>query len=206
MRSKLPPLIVADLEGVFMPEAWIAVAKQTGIEALMVTTREVADYNELMAHRIRELRTHGLTLADLQAIIRTLDPMEGAVDFMDWIRTRSPLIILTDSFYEFVAPFMPKLHFPTIFAHQLLVDDAGMLTGFRLRVADSKRTAVRAFNDSGFRTLEFGDSYNDTTMLAVADRGLLFRPPANVIADFPQYSVATEYRQLRTALEEFLAA
>lgn len=205
MRDSRPTLIAADLEGVFLPEIWIAVAEKTGIADLRLTTRDVADYAQLMQHRIQVLADHKIKLADLQAVIATMEPLAGAADFMKWIRHRTRLIILTDSFYEFIDPFMAKLDYPTVFAHQVQVDQAGFMVGYRLRTNDSKRATVEAMSQLGFRTLAFGDSYNDTTMLGAADQGILFRPPAKVSAEFPQYPVASTYTEMGALLAAFLS-
>lgn len=199
-----PTLIASDLEGVFLPEIWIAVAEKTGIQQLSLTTRDVANYDELMQMRIRLLAEHGLTLQDIHEVIGTLEPLPGAAAMIRWIQERTRLIILTDSFYEFVAPLLGKLGYPTIFAHSLQVDRAQMIIGYQLRTDHGKRRAVGAFRDLGFRTMAFGDSYNDTAMLAEAETGALYCPPANVIADFPQFPVANDYAQLRDLIEEFL--
>lgn len=199
-----PALVAADLEGVFLPEIWIAVAERTGIPALRLTTRDVADYDQLMRYRMGVLAEHGITLADIQVVIAGLEPLPGAAEFCAWLRSRAQLVILTDSFYEFIAPLLPKLGAPTVFAHTLETDAAGYVCGYRLRVADSKRRAVEAFRALGFRTLAFGDSYNDTTMLAAADQGIFFRPPANVAAEFPHFPAVEEYAPLAAAIERFL--
>lgn len=204
MLSERPTLLAADLEGVFIPEIWIAVAESTGIDGLRLTTREVADYDELMQMRLALLQQHGLTLADIQAVIAQMEPLPGAVEFLNWIRQQMQLVILTDSYYPFVIPFLPKLGFPTIFAHTLDLSPSGQITGYRLRTADGKRRSVCAFREMGFRTAAVGDSYNDTRMLLAADQGILFRPPANVAAEFPQLPVAEEYHALRSKLEDFL--
>lgn len=205
MAPQLPHLITADLEGVFIPEVWIAVAKATGIEKLMLTTRDIADYGELMTYRMAILREHNLTLGDIQHVIAGMEPLAEAVEFINWIRSRTQFIILTDSFYQFVEPFMPKLEYPTIFAHQLVTDNLGMISGYHLRCDDSKRRTVEALRETGFRVLSFGDSYNDTTMLSVANQGVLFRPPENVIADFPQFPVTTRYDEVRQHIDDFLS-
>lgn len=205
MASQLPSLITADLEGVFIPEVWIAVAKTTGIEKLMLTTRDIADYGELMTYRMVILREHNLTLGDIQGVIAGMEPLAEAVEFINWIRNRTQFIILTDSFYQFVEPFIPKLEYPTIFAHQLITDNQGMISGYHLRCDDSKRRTVEALRDTGFRVLSFGDSYNDTTMLSAANQGVLFRPPENVIAEFPQFPVATQYDEVRQHIDDFLS-
>ena len=201
-----PALIAFDLEGVFLPEIWIAVAERTHLPELRRTTRDEPDYDRLMRYRMAILAREQVTLADIQAVIATMEPLPGAVAFLDWIRSQAQTVIITDSFYEFVAPFLPKLNWPTVFAHQLQVDDHGLLADFRLRLPDGKRAAAASFRALGFRVAAVGDSYNDTRMLAAADRGILFRPPANVIAEFPQFSVATNYPELESLLEDFLGA
>jgi len=203
MDDHRPTLIVADLEGVFLPEIWIAVAEATGIERLRLTTRDMSDYAELMALRMDVLREHGLGLDAIEAVIATMDPLPGAVDFLNWVREQAPFVILTDSFYQFVNPFVPKLNHPTIFAHQLFVDHDNMLSGYELRAADSKRQAMRAFRDLGFRTMAFGDSFNDITMLAEADNGVFYRPPANVTKIHPGYPVTHDYEGLKMLIREF---
>lgn len=205
MEDKRATLVAADLEGVFLPEIWIAVSEATGIKELSLTTRNIADYAELMALRISILRTQQISLRDIQAIITGLEPLPGARAFIDWIRERTRLIILTDSFYPFLTPFLPKLGYPTIFAHQLVTDEQDMLTGYTLRVQDSKRVAMEAFHTLGFRTMAFGDSYNDISMIGAADTGLFFRPPESVMTDFPHVGVAQTYAELQEAMTDFLA-
>ncbi len=200
-----PTLIAFDLEGVFTPEIWIAVAEKTGIAELRLTTRDIPDYDKLMKNRMRILCEHGITLAQIQAVIAALDPLPGAVEFVQWTRTRAPLIILTDSYYEFTSPLLAKLGHPTTFCNTLVVDSAGMLTDYCLRQPDGKKEAVAAFKRLGFRVIAGGDSYNDTTMLAQADVGVLFRPPENVVAQFPQYPVFYTYGDLQTHLAALLA-
>ncbi|MEZ4661756.1 MAG: bifunctional phosphoserine phosphatase/homoserine phosphotransferase ThrH [Caldilineaceae bacterium] len=206
MALQKPTLLAADFEGVFIPEIWIAVAERTGIAQLRLTTRDIANYDELMQMRLGIIREHNLTIAQIQAIIGELEPLPGAFDFMQWVRMQTQFVILTDSYYQFVAPFMPKLNYPTIFAHMLEIDDAGIITGYHLRTADSKRKAVEAFRAAGFCTMATGDSYNDTTMLLAADKGVLFCPPPNVIAEFPQLPVTTNYADLKDHVVQFLAA
>lgn len=200
-----PPLLATDLEGILLPEIWIAVAERTGIEQLRLTTRDVADYDELMRMRLDILRRHRIKLTDIQSIIAQMDVLDGALDFLDWARARLPVIVITDSYYEMVAPFMPKLRYPTIFAHQLQAGDDGILAGYRLRTDNGKRKALDSFRLLGFRTVAVGDSYNDIGMLQAADQGILFRPPDNVISDYPAFPVARDYASLQTGLEEFLA-
>jgi phosphoserine / homoserine phosphotransferase len=204
MNVMMPTLIASDLEGVFLPEIWIAVSEKTGIAQLSLTTRDVADYNELMQMRLRILAENKLTLPDIHAVIAEIEPLPGAADMIRWIQERTRLIVLTDSYYEFVSPLLGKLGYPTIFAHSLQTDAEGALIGYQLRTPHSKKRAVRAFADLGFRTMAFGDSYNDTAMLAEADQGALFCPPVSVVTEFPQYPTSYDYAHLKTLIEQFL--
>ena len=186
-----------DLEGVLIPEVWINFAERTGIEELRATTRDIPDYDVLMKQRLRILAQHGLGLGDIQEVIAGMRPLEGAVEFLDWLRERFQVVILSDTFYEFAEPFMRQLAWPTLLCHRLETDAAGMVVDYHLRQADPKREAVKAFKRLNFRVIATGDSYNDTTMLAEADAGILFRPPENVIEEFPQFPVATSYDEAR---------
>jgi phosphoserine/homoserine phosphotransferase len=188
-----------DLEGVLVPEIWINVAERTGIAALRRTTRDEPDYDALMRGRLAILDEHRLGLPDIQAVIGTMAPLDGAVDFLDWLRSQTQVIILSDTFGEFAVPLMRKLGWPTLFCNSLAVDGGGRITGYRLRIPDGKRRAVEALRGLAFRVVAAGDSYNDTTMLAAADAGILFRPPQNVIDDFPQFPVTRTYDELREA-------
>lgn len=194
-------IVCLDLEGVLVPEIWIGVAERTGIDALRATTRDIPDYDELMGQRLRLLDEHGLTLDDIQQVIAGLTPLDGAVEFVGWLRERHQLVILSDTFYEFAAPLMRQLGWPTLLCHRLQVDEARRITGYTLRQPDPKREAVQAFKGLNFRVLAAGDSYNDTTMLAAADAGILFCPPDNVVAEFPQFPVTRSYDELRAAFE-----
>ena len=185
-----------DLEGVLIPEVWINVADRTGIESLRLTTRDVPDYDELMRHRLRILDEHGLGLPDIQGVIETMEPLPGALEFLDWLRARFQVVILSDTFYEFASPFMRKLGWPTLLCHDLVVDGRGRISDYRIRQPDPKRQSVRALQLLNFRCIATGDSYNDTSMLAQAEAGILFRPPQNVIREFPQFPVATSYDEL----------
>jgi len=189
-------LACLDLEGVLVPEIWINVAERTGIPDLRLTTRDIPDYDELMTRRLAILDRHGLGLPDIQDVIGAMGPLPGAADFLDWLRARFQVIILSDTFYEFAQPLMRQLGWPTLFCHSLEVDPGGRITAYRLRQRDQKREAVKAFHGLNFRVIASGDSYNDTAMLGEADAGILFRPPSNVIAEFPQYPVASEYAEL----------
>lgn len=200
-----PPILATDLEGILLPEIWIAVAERTGIEQLRLTTRDIADYDELMRMRLDILRHHKLGIHDIQAVIAEMDVLPGAQEFLAWVKPQAPVIIITDSFYELVAPFQPKLGYTTVFAHSLQVDSDGMITGYRLRTEHGKRKALSAFRELGFRSMAVGDSYNDIHMLLAADHGVLFHPPANVVADYPQLTVTTGYAMLQEEIGRFLA-
>lgn len=191
-----------DLEGVLIPEIWINVAQKTGIDELLVTTREIPDYDELMTRRLGILREHGVTIRDFQEVIEGLSPLEGAKDFLDWLKSEFQVIILSDTFYEFSKPLMQQLDYPTLFCHKLEIDEAGNVTDYHIRMPDPKREAVKRFHEINFQVIAAGDSYNDTTMLSEADRGILYCPPQNVIDEFPQFPVATDYEQLRLEFEK----
>ncbi len=192
-----PALIASDLEGVLVPEIWIAVAEKTGIEQLRLTTREVSDYDALMQMRIGVLRENNLRMADIEAVIATLTPLPGAPDFVSWIRRQAQFIIISDTFYEFAAPLMAQMDLPTIFCHSLRIDADGFISGYRMRLDTPKRRTIMAMIDIGFRTLAMGDSYNDIAMLEKADVGLLFAPPDNVVADHPSFPIARTYDEAR---------
>jgi phosphoserine/homoserine phosphotransferase len=197
----MPPLIVClDLEGVLIPEVWIAFAEATGIDALRRTTRDEPDYDKLMRGRLEILGQHGFKLSDIQDVIGTMEPLPGAEEFLEELRDRSQVIILSDTFYQFAAPFMRQLGQPTLFCNELLADEANRVIGYRLRTSDGKRRAVAALKSIGFRVHAAGDSYNDTTMLNEADRGILFRCPDNVAEEFPQFPRTETYDELLAAL------
>ena len=191
-------VVCLDLEGVLIPEIWIAFAEKTGIEALRVTTRDIPDYDELMTLRLGLLKENNLKLSDIQAVIATLEPLPGALSFLDKLREDYQVIILSDTFYEFAKPFMKQLHWPTLFCHKLEIDAEGAVIGYKLRQPDPKRISVQSLRQLKFRVFAAGDSYNDTTMLAEADQGFLFRAPKNVVDEFPQYPVTNEYNGLRS--------
>ena len=204
--TRRPTMVATDLEGVLVPEIWIAVAEATGIDALRLTTREIADYDQLMQGRLRILREHGLSLREIQAVIAGIQPLPGARGYLDWLRANAQVIILSDTFYEFAAPLMAQLGYPTLFCHSLELDEAHMISGYRLRVADGKRQAVEALKQLCFQVVAVGDSYNDTAMLAAADTGILFRAPANVAAEFPQFPLMHEYGDLQARLQQLIEA
>ncbi|MDR1712078.1 MAG: bifunctional phosphoserine phosphatase/homoserine phosphotransferase ThrH [Propionibacteriaceae bacterium] len=193
-----------DLEGVLVPEIWINVAERTGIGELRLTTRDIADYDELMAYRIALLEKHHINLEDIQKVIASMGPLPGARDFLEWLRGRYQVIILSDTFYDFAMPLMAQLGHPTLFCHNLDISN-GWISGYALRQDNSKREAVRGFHRLNFKVIAAGDSYNDTAMLGEADAGILFNPPDNVVAEFPQFPVVRDYDQLRAAFEEATA-
>jgi phosphoserine/homoserine phosphotransferase len=179
-----------DLEGVLVPEIWIAFAEKTGIESLRATTRDILD-------------EHGLKLADIQAVIATLKPLEGAVEFVNWLRERFQVVILSDTFYEFSQPLMRQLGFPTLLCHRLITDETDRVVSYQLRQKDPKRQSVLAFKSLYYRVIAAGDSYNDTTMLGEADQGILFHAPDNVIREFPQFPAVHTFEALK---QEFIKA
>ncbi len=192
-----------DLEGVLVPEIWIAFAEKTGIDALRATTRDIPDYDVLMKQRLRILDEHGLKLNDIQKVIATLKPLDGAVEFVNWLRERFQVVILSDTFYEFSQPLMRQLGFPTLLCHKLVVDENDRVVDYQLRQKDPKRQSVLAFQSLYYRVIAAGDSYNDTTMLAEADAGILFHAPDNVIAEFPQFPAVHTFDDLK---REFIKA
>ncbi len=192
-----------DLEGVLVPEIWIGFAEKTGISELRATTRDIPDYDVLMKQRLKLLRENNLGLIDIQEVISTMSPMEGAADFVAWLKERFQVVILSDTFYEFSEPLMRQLNFPTLFCHRLIVDSGGVITDYKLRQEDPKRQCVKAFHKLNFRVIASGDSYNDTTMLSEAEAGILFRAPSNVVEEFPQYPSVGNYEELK---KEFIKA
>jgi phosphoserine/homoserine phosphotransferase len=194
-----------DLEGVLVPEIWIEFAQRTGIAELRRTTRDEPDYDKLMRGRLDLLAAHGLGLPDIREVIAGMDPLPGAVEFLAWLRARHPVVILSDTFYEFATPLMAKLGYPTLFCHRLEVAVDGRVTGYEIRLPDHKRRTVAALRLLNFRTIAAGDSYNDTAMLGEADAGILFRPPANVVREFPQFPVASSYDELKAHCAEAAA-
>lgn len=205
MADLRPCLFASDLEGVLVPEIWIAFAERTGIEQLRLTTRDVSDYDQLMQMRLRILKERNLRLQDIQDVIAAVTPLPGAGRFVDWVRERTQFVIISDTFYEFAQPLMAQLGYPTIFCHSLEVDAEGTITGYRLRLNQSKRKAMAAFRDLQFRTMAMGDSYNDIAMLRNADTGILFDPPANVIEDHPDLPVVRNYCEAQSSIEAWLA-
>jgi len=192
-----------DLEGVLLPEIWIKFAEATGISELKVTTRDIPDYDELMQLRLSILDKHGLGVNEIQEVIATLSPLEGASEFLDWLRERFQVIILSDTFYQFAGPLMAQLGNPTLLCHNLEIDANGRVVNYHLRQKDPKRQSVIALKSLYYRIIAAGDSYNDTSMLEEAHSGILFCPPQNVIDEFPQYPVARNYEEFKA---EFVRA
>ena len=199
-------LTCLDLEGVLLPEIWIAFAEKTGIEQLKLTTREIPDYDELMQGRLKILNDNNLKIIDIQNVIKTLSPLSGAIDFLAWLKSEFQVIILSDTFYQFVGPLMKSLDYPTLFCNDLIVNSKGDITGYQLRQKDGKTKAVSALKKLNFKVIAAGDSYNDTGMLQEADAGILFCPPDNVIKEFPQFPVSRNYEEFKNTLLDMRVA
>lgn len=195
-------IICLDLEGVLVPEIWIECARRMGIPELARTTRDEPDYDRLMSGRLEILRRHQLGLCDIREAVAGMQPLPGAAAFLQTLRERFQVVILSDTFYEFAAPLMAKLGWPTLFCHHIDAGEDGVITGYRLRVPDQKRASVAAFKALNFKTIAAGDSYNDTGMLEEADAGILFSPSAAMTAGYPQFPVAYTYDQLRDAISD----
>lgn len=200
-RENVVQIVCLDLEGVLVPEIWIEFSKRTAIPELSRTTRDEPDYDKLMRFRLALLEERKLGLPDIQEVIGGMGPMPGAREFLDELRTRFQVVILSDTFYEFAKPLMEQLGRPTLFCHRLEVDDAGFVRNYHLRMPDQKRAAVNAFRALNFKVIAAGDSYNDTAMLGAAHAGIFFRPPANITGEFPQFPVTSDYAELMAAIE-----
>lgn len=198
-------VVCLDLEGVLVPEIWIEFAKKTGIEELKLTTRDISDYDVLMKKRIAILKENGLKLKDIQNVIAGMRPLEGAAEFAATVRNETQLIILSDTFTQFAAPLMKQLNFPTIFCNELITDENGTVTDYRLRIKDGKRRSVQALQSVNFSVLAAGDSYNDLSMIQTADAGAFFRPPQSIAAENPNIPVFTEYKEFLTFIRNFLS-
>jgi phosphoserine/homoserine phosphotransferase len=199
-----PSILAMDLEGVLVPEIWIGVAERTGIPELRRTTRDEPDYDKLMRGRLEILDRKGIRIDTIHQVIGGLDPLPGAAEFLAWARERTQVIILSDTFAQFAQPLMRKLGWPTLFCHTLDIAGDGRVAGYRLRMPDQKRHAVQAFRGLNFRVCAVGDSYNDTSMLGAADQGILFKPSASVVKDFPQFPVVNDHPALRERVAAFL--
>lgn len=196
-------LACLDLEGVLIPEIWRNFAETTGIDELQATTRDIPDYDALMKQRLRILDEHNLGYPEIQKVIATLSPLDGAIEFVDWLREHFQVVILSDTFYEFSQPLLRQLGFPTLLCHRLEIDENGRIIDYKLRQKDPKRASIKAFHSLKYRVIAAGDSYNDTTMLSEADQGILFKAPQNVIDEFPQFPAVFEYDELK---QEFIKA
>ena len=190
-----------DLEGILVPEVWVNVADRTGIDALRRTTRDEPDYNRLMSYRLSILDENNITIDDITSAIDSMEPLEGARDFLESLQRRWPTLILSDTFSQFASPLMAKLGHPTLLCHTLLIDDSGRIFDWKIRTEDQKRKTVEALRGMNYQVIAVGDSYNDTTMLSDASAGILFRPPDNVIDEFPQFPVTRDYAELMDAIE-----
>lgn len=197
-------IVCTDLEGVLVPEIWIHVAHSTGIEELRLTTRDISDYDVLMRKRLGLLDIHGLKLKDITAVIERMDPLDGAVAFLDWLRAATQVIIVSDTYLEFAKPLMAKLGWPTLFCNSLSIDATGAIADYHLRQPDGKRHVVRALQHLNFTVTAMGDSYNDISMLKTAQHALLFRPPDTIRAEYPDFKVAYDYSAVRREIETIL--
>jgi phosphoserine/homoserine phosphotransferase len=196
--------VCTDLEGVLVPEIWINVARKTGIEALKLTTRDIADYDVLMRKRLDILDSNGLKLKDITDVIDTMAPLDGALDFLNWLRSRTQVVIVSDTYQEFAKPLMEKLGWPCLICNALSIDSSGAINAYHLRQNDGKRCVVKAFQSLNYEVIAMGDSYNDITMLETADHGLLFRPPESIINEYPQFPVTSTYDALRHELSKVM--
>ena len=197
-------VVCPDLEGILVPEIWISVAEKAGIEELRLTTRDVPDYDQLMRGRLEILKRVNLKIRDIQEIIQSMEPLDGALEFLEWIRERFQIILVSDTFVEFADPLLEKLNRPTLFCNSLIIDADGTITDYQLRQRDGKRHVVEALRGLGFEVIGIGDSYNDSTMLEAANHGILFRPPQNIKSEFPHFPVIETYEELKLVLEGYL--
>jgi phosphoserine / homoserine phosphotransferase len=198
-------IVCSDLEGVFVPEIWINVAEKTGIEELRLTTRDISDYDVLMRRRLAILDENGLKIDDIKAVIGTMNPLDGAVEFLTWLRSRTQIIVVSDTFDQFAHPLMEKLGWPTLFCHTLSIAPDGFITDYVLRQKDAKRNAVISLKNLNYNTIAMGDSYNDITMLKEAENGILFNPPDNVKNEYPEFPVTFSYEELKSIIENILS-
>ena len=194
-------IVCIDLEGVLLPEIWIKFAEKTGVEELKLATRDIPDYETLMNKRLSILKANNYKLSDIKNVISELNPLEGAIDFHNWLKSEFQVIILSDTFYQFVNPLMKKLNYPTLFCHSLVIDANDSIIGYKLRQKNSKQEAVKALQKLNFKVVAAGDSYNDIGMLNQADEGILFDPPKKVISDYPQFSVSKNYDDFQKKIQ-----
>ena len=197
-------ILCTDLEGVLVPEIWINVAQKTGIDELKLTTRDISDYDVLMRKRLDILNHNGLKLKDITDVIQTMAPMDGAVEFLNWLRSQIQVVIVSDTYVEFAKPLMAKLGWPTLLCNSLSIDDAGAISDYHLRQKDGKRHVVNALHTLNYEVIAMGDSYNDLTMLQTAEHGIFFRPPENIIAEHPNFPVTNTYAELKQILAKVI--
>lgn len=198
-------IVCSDLEGVFVPEIWINVAEKTGIKELRLTTRDISDYDVLMKRRLAILDENGIKIDDIKAVIATMNPLEGAVEFLNWLRSCTQIIVVSDTFDQFARPLMEKLGWPTLFCHTLSIAPDGFIADYVLRQKDAKREAVISLKNLNYSTIGVGDSYNDISMLKAADSGILFNPPDNVKNEYPEFPVTFSYEELKRIIEKILS-
>lgn len=197
-------MVCSDLESVFIPEVWINLSKRTGIKELMITTKDEADYDKLMKFRLGVLKEKGLKLIDLQNALNSMEPYEGAVEFINWVRERVPLTVLSDTFMDVIKPMIPKLGYPSLFCHSLVIGSEGSVEDYKLRITDHKRKTVEAYQKLNYKVIAFGDSYNDVNMIKAADVGVLFKAPKNVCDEFPEIPSVDSYDELRVILGKYI--
>lgn len=195
-------IVCSDLEGVFVPEIWINVAEKTGIDELKLTTRDISDYDVLMKKRLDILKQNKLKLKDIQNVIDEMEPLPGALEFLNWLRSQTQVIVVSDTYVQFTGPLMKKLGYPTLFCHTLEISENNSVTGYKLRQKEGKKKTVQALRSLKYNIIAMGDSYNDIDMLREADMGILFCPPQNVMDEFPELPVTTDYGQVRQILEK----
>ena len=203
--NQMMKIICADMEGIFTPEIWIRVSQKTGIEELKLTTRDISDYDILMKKRLGILAENGLKLKDITDVIETMDPLEGALDFLNWVRERAPIIVVSDTYVEFARPLLRKLGWPTLFCNSLTIAPDGSIADYNLRQQDGKRMTVQSLKRLDYRILAVGDSYNDISMIQEADTGVLFKPPENVRSEYPELPATYRYDELQIVMEQFLS-
>jgi phosphoserine/homoserine phosphotransferase len=195
--------VCSDLEGIWVPEVWINVARTTGIDELKLTTRDIKNYDELMKHRLKVLKKNGLKLKDIQNVIGKIEPLDGALEMINWLKKKTRFVIVSDTFVEFADPLMNKLGRPLLFCNSLEVDSNNNIIGYKLRQKDQKRKVIQALKSLNYEVIAIGDSYNDISMLKEADKPILARPPQNVIDDYPEFPVVYEYEKLKDLLLEY---
>lgn len=195
-------IVCSDLEGVLVPEIWINVAKKTGIKELELTTRDIPDYDVLMKKRLSILHQHGLKINDIKKVIDSMEPLEGAVEFLEWLRSCVPVIIASDTFVQFAGPLMKKLGWPTLFCNSLQIHSDGSINGYTLRRQDGKRQTILSLRNLNYKIIAVGDSYNDVSMLKAADAGIFFRPPDNIKNEFPELTTSYSYEELKNIIQK----